>query len=306
MHTDFVFCVISFGANIIISMNVSLVIRTKNEEEGLGPLLEMTRRQTVQPVDIVLVDSGSTDRTIEIAREFGCHVIEIPSESFTFGYSLNVGLCAAKGDVAIGISAHCLPENEYWIEELVEPFENESVAGVYGQQIPFIDAGIIERKGLREAYPNGREVQDVESDLFSNAHNAVRLSVWRKMKFDEILTGAEDIEWAIRARECGYRIMYAPKSRVYHSHRETLRGVTKRFYREALALAKFDTDFARSYGLLGALLRWVKAVLLDYVFLFTSFVSIRFFLKWLILIPIFRAGVYYGQLQGIKTASRQR
>ncbi len=287
-------------------MNVSLVIRTKNEAGSLEPLLEMTKKQTVQPVDIVLVDSGSTDRTVEIARSFGCHVIEIPPESFTFGYSLNVGLEAARGDVAVGISAHCLPENDRWIEELVRPFTDERVAGTYGQQIPFDDAGIIERKGLKEAYPDGDASCDTGGELFSNAHNAVRLDVWRKMDFDEVLTGAEDIEWAIRARERGYKIVYTPKSRVFHSHRETLRGVTKRFYREALALGMFDTGFSRSYGLFGAVLRWVKAVLLDYLFLFTNFVSFSFFIKWLIFIPVFRAGVYYGQLRGIKDACRER
>jgi rhamnosyltransferase len=294
-----------FGMSIIISMNVSLVIRTYNEAEGLGPLLEMTKKQTIQPIDIVLVDSGSTDETVEIAREYGCHVIEIPKESFTFGYSLNVGLAAAKSDIAIGISAHCLPENRCWIEELVKPFEDGQVAGVYGQQIPFEDAGIIERKGLKEAYPDGVHARDVGSELFSNAHNAVRMSVWREMDFDEKLTGAEDIEWAIRAREKGYLIVYAPQSRVFHSHRETLRGVTKRFYREALALGLFQTGYAQAYGVMGAVLRWAKSVVLDYVFLFTFFVSVRYFIKWIILIPVFRAGVYYGQLRGINDASRE-
>ena len=89
-------------------MNCSIIIRAYNEEKHIGRLLEGIRQQTLRDVEIILVDSGSTDRTVSLAESFGARVVHIPSAEFTFGRSLNLGVqagTAAGGSGAHGISS---------------------------------------------------------------------------------------------------------------------------------------------------------------------------------------------------------
>jgi glycosyltransferase involved in cell wall biosynthesis len=84
----------------------SIVIRAFNEEKHIGRLLNGIARQTVKDVQVILVDSGSTDRTVEIARSHGAEVVSISPEEFTFGRSLNAGMRQAKAELVLIASAH--------------------------------------------------------------------------------------------------------------------------------------------------------------------------------------------------------
>ena len=93
---------------------ISVIIRTLNESKYLPSLLENIIRQKVDlPVEIVLVDSGSTDGTISIAKHFGCKIILIQKDQFSFGRSLNLGCEASSGLFLVFISGHCVPYNEF-------------------------------------------------------------------------------------------------------------------------------------------------------------------------------------------------
>jgi len=65
--------------------DVSIIIRAFNEERHIGRLLDGIRQQTVQNAQIILVDSGSTDRTVAIAQAGGAEVVRISPQEFTFG-----------------------------------------------------------------------------------------------------------------------------------------------------------------------------------------------------------------------------
>ena len=77
---------------------VSIVIRTKNEEELIEVVLKSIKTQTYTDYEIILVDSGSTDLTVEIAKKYGCKILNIKPEEFTFGYAINYGFENSKGD----------------------------------------------------------------------------------------------------------------------------------------------------------------------------------------------------------------
>ena len=96
-------------------MIISVVIRTLNEETYLSELLEKILKQSIEnedEVEIVIVDSGSSDRTLEIANKFNCRITNIKKEDFTFGRSLNQGSEFSNGDILVFISGHCIPVNE--------------------------------------------------------------------------------------------------------------------------------------------------------------------------------------------------
>ena len=96
-------------------MLTSIIIRTLNEERYLPELLAKISEQHTVLTDqeIVVVDSGSTDSTIEIASSYGCRITHISQEEFTFGRSLNVGCDYAEGDIFVFISGHCIPIGEF-------------------------------------------------------------------------------------------------------------------------------------------------------------------------------------------------
>jgi len=89
--------------------NCSIVIRAYNEEAHLGRLLKGISQQEAAGVETILVDSGSTDRTVQIAEEYGVQIVQISPEEFTFGRSLNRGIQAARGEFVVIVSAHCYP-----------------------------------------------------------------------------------------------------------------------------------------------------------------------------------------------------
>ena len=97
-------------------MNCSIVIRAYNEAQHLPRLLDGIRQQTVEDVEIVLVDSGSTDNTLAIAASYGAQVVRIPSDEFTFGRSLNFGVRAATRELVVIASAHVYPVYPDWLE----------------------------------------------------------------------------------------------------------------------------------------------------------------------------------------------
>jgi glycosyltransferase involved in cell wall biosynthesis len=135
-------------------MNCSIVIRAYNEEKHIGRLLEGIRQQTVKDVEIILVDSGSTDGTVAVAESFGARIVRIPSAEFTFGRSLNLGIQEAGRELIVIVSAHVYPVYPDWLESLLLPFENENVALTYGKQRGPETAQFSEQQIYQQWYPD--------------------------------------------------------------------------------------------------------------------------------------------------------
>ncbi len=232
-------------------MNCSLVIRAYNEEKHLPRLLEGIRRQTVQDVEVILVDSGSTDSTVSVAEASGARVVRIRPEEFTFGRSLNLGVQAATRELVVIASAHVYPVYPDWLETLLRPFEDEKVALTYGKQRGPETAKFSEQQIYHQWYPDHSQPRQVTA-FCNNANAAIRKSLWEKNRYDETLTGLEDLAWAKWAKEQGYEIAYAAEAEVIHVHNETPRGVFNRYRREAMAFKRIHPeshfnlyDFAR-------------------------------------------------------------
>lgn len=218
-------------------MLASVIIRTYNEEKLLPELLEVIHQQNRSNVDIeiIIVDSGSTDRTLKIAEQFNCRIKHIKKEQFTFGRSLNLGCKSAKGELFIFISGHCIPVNSDWIKELVKPLINNLAVYTYGQQIGRDTTKFSEEQIFRELYPPISQIP--QKDYFcNNANAAILRSAWSKQGFDEDLTGLEDLLLAKQFVERGQAIAYVAEAPVYHIHNETWHQVKMRYQREAVAL----------------------------------------------------------------------
>lgn len=201
-----------------------MVIRAKNEAAFIGATLEaIFELNALAPRQLVVVDSGSTDGTQTIVQRFPTTLIQIRPEDFTYGYALNLGVASVDTDVVATLSAHSLPTSSEWLRELLQPFADARVAGVYGRQLPRSNATILERLGMRLTGVLGETPRLLDRrPLFSNANGAFRRSLWLEHPFDEDVRGAEDIAWVRTMQERGYLIAYQPTAAVYHSHGEPL------------------------------------------------------------------------------------
>jgi rhamnosyltransferase len=222
-------------------MNCSLVIRAYNESAHLGRLLEGISHQTVQDVEVILVDSGSTDSTVAIAESYGARVVHIRPEEFTFGRSLNIGVREATRELVVIASAHIYPVYPDWLESLLRPFEDEKVALTYGKQRGPETAKFSEQQVFQQWYPDASQPRQGMA-FCNNANAAIRRSLWERHPYDESLTGLEDLAWGKWAQEQGYAIAYAAEAEIVHVHSEAPRSVFNRYRREAMAFKQIHPE----------------------------------------------------------------
>lgn len=222
---------------------VSVVIRCYNEAEHIGKLLAGIADQTVDDVEVVVVDSGSTDGTVEIVRSFPLDIelLEISPEEFSFGRALNLGCEAATAPIIAIASAHVYPVYRTWLEYLIRPFQESEVALAYGKQRGDHRTKFSERQIFQKWFPD-QPNRDQASPFCNNANAAIRRSVWASNPYDEDLTGLEDLAWARRAQARGWRVDYVPEAVVVHVHEESPRQIYNRYRREAIALNRIFPD----------------------------------------------------------------
>ena len=222
-------------------MKCSIIIRAYNEATHLPRLLEGLRQQTVTDVEVILVDSGSTDATTSIAESFGARVVRIQPDEFTFGRSLNRGVREATRELVVIASAHVYPVYPDWLEMLLRPFADPQVALTYGKQRGPEFAKYSEQQILHQWFPDVSKPRQ-ETAFCNNANAAIRKSLWERHPYDETLTGLEDLEWAKWAKEQGHAIAYVAEAETIHVHNETPRGVRNRYRREAMAFKQIHPE----------------------------------------------------------------
>lgn len=221
-------------------IDLSIVIRTLNEAKHLGKLLDAIKQQNTQglTLEVVIVDSGSTDQTLEIAKAYGCHIEYIHKSNFSFGRSLNLGCTVAAGEILVITSGHCVPVDENWLIRLCEPILKGSVQYTYGRQYGGESTYFSEHRIFAKYFPEQSQIPQ-EGFFCNNANSAIHRQVWMSHRFDEELTGLEDMELARRVIDSGAgKIAYIAEAGVYHYHEETWSQVRRRFEREAIALQK--------------------------------------------------------------------
>lgn len=216
---------------------ISIVIRTLDEERYLDELLTACGRQRVEghDVELVIVDSGSTDATLEIAKSHDARITHIDKAEFSFGRSLNVGCAFAEGEVLVFVSGHCVPTDDGWLEALCRPLLAGTAVYGYGRQVGRDQTKFSERQLFDKYFPAVSAIPQ-QGFFCNNANAAVRRDAWEAHGFDEELTGLEDMDLAKRLVAEGGSVAYVAEAIVYHVHDESWAQVRRRYEREAIAL----------------------------------------------------------------------
>jgi glycosyltransferase involved in cell wall biosynthesis len=219
---------------------ISVVVPVKDGGLDLVRCLEAIARQRMEEeVEVIVVDSGSSDGSAERARIFGARVHEILPEEFSHGGARNLGAELADGDIVVFTSQDAYAADEGWLAALVAPLrERTDVAGVYGRQLPHEDAIPSERYFLDFLYgpePRTQRLADperlsFEATLFSNVSSAIPRAVLERYPLAADVIMSEDQEWSRRVLEAGLAIVYEPRAAVRHSHAYTVAGAFRRFF----------------------------------------------------------------------------
>ncbi len=240
--------------------STSVIVRVKDERDLLDRALRSLREQTV-PVEIVVVDSGSTDGGLEVARRHADELIEIAPERFTFGRALNIGAERATGNVHFALSAHCRAERRDWVERALAHYENPRVAATHGcrtlpDRRPLLDV-LLQDEAHARRHPYWG---------LSNHASSWRAELWRRFEFNEAMPACEDKEWAWRVMRDGWLIAVDPMLEITKDHRQLAgtMALFRRTRREAEALAG-ASDVPRT-GLVEAVRTWWSDVPRDGVY----------------------------------------
>jgi glycosyltransferase involved in cell wall biosynthesis len=208
---------------------VSIIIRTLNEAKYLEALLAKIALQTGGfQTEIIIVDSNSTDATLDVAARFHGGVLQLPRGDFSWGRALNIGLEAATFEYCVLLSGHCLPVNNTWLEELLRPLSNPGVAASCGKQVPQPGLDPFEEAELKWWFP--ALPRNISYQMFTSAASALKRSLWGKYRFDEALSSLEDADVSAKFKKAGYDIQYVPAAAVYHSHPISAAGIFRRWY----------------------------------------------------------------------------
>lgn len=212
-------------------LDVSVIVRTKNSESTVLDTLRSIRVQSV-PVEIVVVDSGSTDDTLDIVAEHADVLVHTEPATFSFGGALNTGAAAASGGVLVALSSHSVLPRPDWV----------AVAAAHVRAGALAACG---QDGDGEGGPLTRPVRRDHQFLvdhpywgMSNHASAWSADAWRRHHFDEDLPAAEDREWSWRVTRDGGWIVFDPALLVPGGHRRSagVRSYFRRLVKEGTAL----------------------------------------------------------------------
>lgn len=205
--------------------------------------------------EVIVVDSGSTDGTTEMAERYGAIVHRIPKSEFNHGATRNLGISLSTGEYVALTVQDAVPLDGRWLAAMVEDLENdERVAVVYSRHVPRPEASVLARvlvKNLAAASPE-RRVQEMGGPecyrtlspierrrvtAFDNVSSCLRRSVWEEFPFEKT-NFAEDLRWGKKVVESGYKIVYEPRSVIVHSHERGALYDLRRHYVDQLVLVE--------------------------------------------------------------------
>ena len=216
---------------------VSIILRSFNEGWALRDTLPALQAQSYRNWELIVIDSGSTDGSIELIRKAAPrHFIQIQPHEYVPSRVLNEGMQLAQGHIGIFLNADATPQNSNWLRPLVDTLDDPRVAAVFGRQIPRPNCKAVFACDYERCFGHRCETASWDH-FFSMVSSGIRKDIWARRGFLEAMQYSEDDEYTRWCRAQGYRIVYRPDSVVMHSHNYTPQQSYKRSFGEAWALA---------------------------------------------------------------------
>lgn len=233
--------------NPIEELQVSVIIPTYNAGSQLEMLIDRLWNQTKRPLEIIVIDSTSTDRSNTLAERLGAKVLTVDQCDFDHGGTRNIAALQAIGNVLVFMTQDAIPANDKLLEELTRPLADEKVGYVYGRQLARVDASLLERISREYNYPD-HTIRKIKADIptlgiktffCSNACSAIRKDVFMQMgQFPYPVIFNEDMFMAAKCILADLAIEYIPSAKVIHSHNYNLRQLFKRYFDNGVSIRR--------------------------------------------------------------------
>lgn len=262
-------------------------------------VLEMIFHQrTVYEYEVICVDSGSTDESLKVMAEFPVSIFQIPSSEFGHGKTRNYGAAQGTGKYIVFITQDALPVDENWLQALVEAMDvDENIAGGFGQHLPYPDCNIFDKRDLPIHFARfgahnhvfeieDRKVYDGDIGLrlflsfFSDNNSCLRRSVWEIYPYSDV-DYAEDQIWMRKMLELGYKKVYVPQSKVYHSHNYPVWEYCQRCFDDLKAHYRIHDGFKIVPNIGTAVLGFFRTIYRDGRYICQLRLSWNYRLHWL-------------------------
>lgn len=212
-------------------MDISVIIPTLNAEHEIDRLLIALEHQSIQPVDILIVDSASEDKTIELVRQHKrVRLLEIDRQDFNHGTTRDMALNESSGDFVCFLTQDAVPVSDDYLKRLVAPMvEDSNIALVNGRQLPKADARRFEQLVRDFNYPDLPSVRSkcnleefgIKTFFASDTCSAYRRTAYLECGGFEHVNTNEDMLMAAKFIASGMKVAYEPRAEVYHSHNLT-------------------------------------------------------------------------------------
>jgi rhamnosyltransferase len=246
---------------------VTIIIRSFNEGWALREALLALRAQDYANWELVVIDSGSTDGSVELIRQAAPrHFIQIRPHEYNPSGVMNRGMQLARSEIAVFLNADATPQGPHWLRPLVSLLQDPLTAAVFGRQIPRPGCRAVFWHDYDRCFGSKRDSAKWEH-FFSMVSSGLRKDIWSQRGFLEAMQYSEDDEYTRWCRAQGYRVLYCPESVVAHSHNYTPVQAYKRSFGEARALAAvWNSSPAEINWPRTVLLGWINDVRRDFGF----------------------------------------
>lgn len=212
-------------------MDISVIIPTLNAEHEIEALLIALERQSIRPNEILVVDSASEDKTIELVQKHKIvRLLEIDRQDFNHGTTRDMALNESSGDFVCFLTQDAVPVSDDYLKRLVAPMvEDSNIALVSGRQLPKANARRFEQLVRDFNYPDTPSVRSkgdlekfgIKTFFASDTCSAYRRTAYLECGgFDHVNTN-EDMLMAAKFIASGMKVAYEPRAEVYHSHNLT-------------------------------------------------------------------------------------
>lgn len=235
-------------------MDATIVIPTKNGGELLSDVLEaIFAQKTTYSFEVICVDSGSSDDTLEIISRFPCKCFQIQPSEFGHGKTRNYGASKGTGEFILFITQDAKPANEKWLQNFLDAMKSDKeIVGGFGKHIPYPGCNVLDERdlklhfdgfGLQNTVFQLEDVARYNTDegyrhflaFYSDNNSCMRRDIWEKYPYDDV-DFAEDQIWARKMIESGHKKLYCADAVVYHSHNYPLNTYFSRYYDEYKSL----------------------------------------------------------------------
>jgi glycosyltransferase involved in cell wall biosynthesis len=237
-----------------IPAKVSVIIPTKDAGDEFDyTLRRITRQEGVGEIELVIIDSGSKDKTVDLSKYYSQKVFQIPPAEFHHARTRNLGAEKATGDFLVFTVQDAVPVGDNWLYKLIYPVYNGQASAVSARQIPRADADLFAcwamwLHTLYLGYNHDRIISSAVAKDFDNLDlhgkramaslDSVCLAI-KKSTFDSYLFNsgyAEDVDLGIRLIKDDHTLLFQSSNAIIHSHNRPAMYFLKRGYADTVSL----------------------------------------------------------------------